>query len=168
MHLLICFQSQTGIDIMLAGLSFQVFSLAIFAAACADFALRVRRSPEQMNTNTTQLYHSTHWKLFLCGLGVAAITIFVRSIFRVAELSGGFDGSLANNQITFMILEGAMIVSACIALTVGHPGPAFRGLWNTMNFPLWGKQKGAPEMMEKSLNGSSLEQGSVQVSSESK
>lgn len=69
-------------------------------------------------------------------LAVATVTIFVRCVFRVAELSGGFDGKLANQQITYMILEGAMIVTACIALTVGHPGLAFRGNWVAANFPI--------------------------------
>ncbi|KAF4959803.1 hypothetical protein F66182_18274, partial [Fusarium sp. NRRL 66182] len=35
---------QTGINIMIAGVSWQVFSLAVFAALCTDFALRVRRA----------------------------------------------------------------------------------------------------------------------------
>jgi len=47
----------------------------------------------------------------------------------VAELSEGFGGKLANQEITFMVLEGAMIVIACISLTVAHPGVAFHGRW---------------------------------------
>jgi hypothetical protein len=53
----------------------------------------------------------------------------IRSCFRVAELSNGFDGSLANDEVTFMILEGAMVVSASLALTIFHPGMAFAGNW---------------------------------------
>jgi hypothetical protein len=41
---------------------------------------------------------------------------------------------LANNQITFMILEGAMIVSACLCLTFFHPGRAFGGGWKTAGY----------------------------------
>ena len=43
----------------------------------------------------------------------------------MAELQGGFDSYLANEQITYMIWEGAMIVIATTALTVGHPGLVF-------------------------------------------
>ena len=47
----------------------------------------------------------------------------------MAELQGGFDGALANDQVTFMILEGAMVSIASLALTIMHPGPIFRSFW---------------------------------------
>lgn len=58
----------------------------------------------------------------LIGLAVAAIAIFVRSVYRVAELREGFQGKLAGDEVLFMILEGAMIVITTAALTVFHPG----------------------------------------------
>lgn len=60
---------------------------------------------------------------------MAVITIFVRSCFRVAELSGGFGGDLANDEVTFMVLEGAMVAVAAVALTIGHPGFVFGRYW---------------------------------------
>ena len=62
-------------------------------------------------------------------LASATLTIYVRSCFRVAELRGGFDGSLANNQVLFMVLEGAMVSYAAIILTIMHPGPVFKHFW---------------------------------------
>lgn len=82
----------------------------------------------------------------IIGLIVATVTIFVRSIFRVAELNGGFNGSLANNEITFMILEGAMIVIACACLTIFHPGPCFGGRWGQSNWSLRKKKDPQWEM----------------------
>ena len=54
------------------------------------------------------------------------MTIFIRSCFRVAELKGGFDSGLANNQSLFIGLESTMVTIACIALTVFHPGPVLK------------------------------------------
>lgn len=68
--------------------------------------------------------------MFHAALALATLTIFVRSCFRVAELQGGFNGKLANDQVTFMILEGAMMVVASVTLTVCHPGLVFRRFWN--------------------------------------
>jgi hypothetical protein len=48
----------------------------------------------------------------------------------VAELREGFDGPLANDEVTFMILEGAMMVIATLCLTVSHPGYCFGGYWD--------------------------------------
>lgn len=64
------------------------------------------------------------------GLALATLTIFVRSVFRVAELQGGFHSSLANNEVVFMILEGAMLSIALLCLTILHPGICFGGQWN--------------------------------------
>ncbi len=62
-------------------------------------------------------------------LALASLTIFIRSCFRVAELQGGFGGKLANQEVTFMILEGGMICIASISLTVLHPGLVFGRYW---------------------------------------
>ncbi|KAL8886374.1 MAG: hypothetical protein Q9192_006498, partial [Flavoplaca navasiana] len=41
----------------------------------------------------------------------------------------GFNGHLANDEVTFMILEGAMVAIASIALTLPHPGMVFGRNW---------------------------------------
>ena len=71
------------------------------------------------------------------GLSLATLCILIRSCFRVAELSHGFGSKLANQQVTFMILEGAMIVIASATLTTLHPGVAFQGSWAEADFTLW-------------------------------
>lgn len=61
----------------------------------------------------------------------------VRSIFRLIELQEGFNGDLANDELTFMILEGPMIIIAAALLTAFHPGIALgRQLWDTAGFSL--------------------------------
>ncbi|KAE8445435.1 hypothetical protein EG329_013448 [Mollisiaceae sp. DMI_Dod_QoI] len=127
-------QDQLGINVMLAGLSVQVASLALFASMCAEFAYRLYRNPNAWNMNHAQLYDSKLFKSFLIGLCVATLTIFIRSAFRVAELSGGFHGPLANNQVSFMVLEGAMIIIATSCLTLLHPGFCFQGAWHAADF----------------------------------
>lgn len=72
-------------------------------------------------------------------LGIATIRIFIRCVFRVAELQGGFGGKIANNQTLFLIFEGPMIIAAVFALTVSHPGVAFDGAWKDAN---WKQKKG--------------------------
>ena len=67
-------------------------------------------------------------------LALATLCIFIRSVFRVAELSDGFSGDLANNEVSFMVLDGTMVVIACIAFTVVHPGVAFGKVWHEANF----------------------------------
>lgn len=74
--------------------------------------------------------------VFVPALAVATITIFVRCCYRVAELEDGFGGKVANNQPEFMALEGPMIFTAGLALTLCHPGIAFGGaeIWKETGF----------------------------------
>jgi hypothetical protein len=130
-----------GINIMIGGLSFQVFSLLLFIALCGDFAVRVWRSPFHWDTTRKDVFESAIFTYFLGGLSLATLTITIRSCFRVAELSGGFHGALANNQATFMVLEGAMIGIACLCLTTLHPGVAFRGTWADADFNFFHSKK---------------------------
>jgi hypothetical protein len=95
--------------------------------------LTLRSSSQPLNSS---LPKSILFRSFLAGLCIATVTIFIRSVFRVAELSGGFHGPLANNQVSFMILEGAMVCIACLCLTIMHPGLCFQGEWRAANFTL--------------------------------
>jgi hypothetical protein len=149
--------AQTGVNIMIAGLASQVASLVLFMVLCLDFAWRVKKSPMNLNDGTRDLRSQLRWKLFLggksprilicdfCsfrslftnmiyyvlpGLALATITIFARSVFRMIELNGGFHSALANNEVDFMVLEGAMIVIAILCLTALHPGVCFDGMWD--------------------------------------
>jgi len=40
---------------------------------------------------------------------IATITIFIRCVFRVAELRSGFNGHLFNDEVAFMVLEGYVV-----------------------------------------------------------
>lgn len=88
-------------------------------------------------------------------LALATVLIFIRSIYRVAELSAGFDGYLAENQPLFMVFEGVMIILATTLLTVFHPGLVFKGAWKEATWS-WRKKSSAQEMpWTASSNGSS-------------
>lgn len=68
------------------------------------------------------------------GLLIATLAILIRSVFRAAELWGGFNGKLWNNEIDFMVLDGAMIALATTLLTFFHPGLAFHGQWQAADW----------------------------------
>jgi hypothetical protein len=141
--------------ILIAGLALQAASLLGFLTAAADVFRRVKRSTEEQRTQDPTLVAlrgSRRWKLFLLAIGGAALLIFVRTVYRVAELSGGFSGQLANEEIPFMILEGPMIIIAILLLTLFHPGVVFKGgAWAASDFVVKKKKKhsGATEGEEK-------------------
>lgn len=60
--------------------------------------------------------------------------LFIRTVFRAVELSEGFAGDMANDEVLFMILDGAMVILSVLCLTVMHPGRGFAGRWNEAVF----------------------------------
>ncbi|KAL4939083.1 hypothetical protein BDV06DRAFT_231281 [Aspergillus oleicola] len=125
----------TGVNVMIAGLAFQVAALTLFIALATEFAYRLRRRSRaghptvSSKTGKDEYVHirdRAFWKLFLAGLVAATITVYTRSIFRVIELNGGYDSEIANDEIAFMVLEGAMVGITCICLTALHPGIALK------------------------------------------
>lgn len=117
---------QAGINTMVAGVAWQVVALGFFGLLALDYWYRVARRDQQLyplNPTFDKLRARRAFQpYFLVAILLAGLFIFVRSIFRCAELSDGFGGALANDQVTFMVLEGTMIILACGLLTAYHPG----------------------------------------------
>src|SRR2546423_6329088 len=100
------------------------------------------------NNNNNKVYLTN-----LClALATATISILIRTCFRVAELHDGYGGSLANDEVLYMILEPVMIMIAVLALTIGHPGPILGTAWQANGFQLR-KQKTPPSIEEKGGSG---------------
>ena len=121
---------------MIAGLVFQVVILLVFMTCSADFALNVWRRQRKYGADRAfdqseaarRVRGSFLFKTFLGALALSTVCIFVRSIFRVAELSGGWDGPLMARQDLFIGFEGVLIVVACFILNVFHPSVCFKEL----------------------------------------
>jgi hypothetical protein len=82
-------------------------------------------------------------------LFLATATLFVRTVFRAIELSEGFGGKLANNQLQFMILDGAMVIIASICMTVMHPGFGFEKRWNEAKFSFFDDKAGSDQEIQE-------------------
>jgi hypothetical protein len=132
----------TGNNIMIAGLAFQVFTLTIFIALAADFLIRVLRQrgslrPMRHTGSHDRVFASGSWIAMwgftgfhgiLASLALSTICIFWRSCFRVAELSDGWTGTLMGRQDLFIGFEGVMISIACLVLNFWHPAYVLNGM----------------------------------------
>ena len=86
-----------GNDLMITGLAFQVFTLALFGLLSIEYFVRVWKHKHELNPVTYELRRSLKFKLFLVALVVAYTTIMTRCIYRVIEMVGGW----GNSKITF-------------------------------------------------------------------
>jgi hypothetical protein len=92
-------------NIILAGLSFQVFTMVVFGLMSGIFFLKVSQNRGELKPETVELRNTPKFKWFLVSLALAYTTILVRCIFRVAAFAGGWRNSLELNQTDFIALD---------------------------------------------------------------
>ena len=92
--------------VMVAGLAFQVATMAVFIALCLEYAFRVWKLHK--TTGVALAPHIGKHKLavFTVFFALAILTIFIRTVYRVIELAGGWTSKLYRTQTDFIILEG--------------------------------------------------------------
>ncbi|KAJ7059469.1 RTA1-domain-containing protein [Mycena amicta] len=121
-----------GANIMLGGIGFQFAVVIIFSILVTDFLLRYLRNAPWRSTSSTSSTSTllipsrgpltTRTKLILSALSFSSIVLFIRSVYRLIELSGGWEGRVIHTQVYFNVLDGGMIVLAIFTWNFVHPG----------------------------------------------
>ena len=122
----------TGNDLMMAGIVWQVVTLLIFGALVVVYTLRVsafcKANPpgvSSLSAHAQGVLRRPSFRLFIGAIVLAYLTIFTRCVYRIGEMANGWANSIMQDEVDFMVLDGAMVAIATIALTVFHPGWAF-------------------------------------------
>lgn len=97
--------SKTGVNIAIAGLSFQVFTLTIFILLALDYTASYIRGQYTKHSETL----ATSFKVFVAFLSLAILSILIRCVYRIDELSNGYSGPLIHNEGLFIGLEGVWV-----------------------------------------------------------
>ncbi|KAL6710144.1 hypothetical protein ACN47E_009935 [Coniothyrium glycines] len=121
-----------GTNLMIAGVVLQVVILAVFGSLLADYTLRTYRRRDHLSSEAMALFHKTSFRAFILAVIIAYLGIFIRCVYRIPELTGGWGSELMRNEPEFIVLEGVMIVISVLVLTVFHPGYCFPALGNTI------------------------------------
>ena len=116
-------QMSIGNDLAIAGIIMQVITLGIFAALVATFF--IRRHADQNRQPTDPTLQTKLFQCFLAAVAVAFTTIFVRCVYRIPEMIGGWGNPLMQNQKEFIVLDSTMCSIAAVVLTIFHPGWCF-------------------------------------------
>ncbi|KAG5927123.1 hypothetical protein E4U42_002572 [Claviceps africana] len=130
-------QDRSGVDISHAGLALQVIVLSVFSAFFADYMVRYARSDR-----ARRLDGRGRLGAFFGGLVASTLLILARCAYRVAELKDGYDGDLIKEEAPFIVMEGAFVVLAGVALFPGHPGLVFGRDEAAERSKSWGEEGG--------------------------
>lgn len=95
--------SKAGVNIGLAGLAFQVFTLLVFIVLAVQYGFRYWKDCKSSRVESSGL--DGKFKFFLVCLSVSVVLIFIRCAYRIYELSDGYSGSALHDQGLFIALE---------------------------------------------------------------
>jgi hypothetical protein len=95
--------SATGVNLGLAGLSLQVAVLFAFIALSVQYAFRYARDFRAGRASGEGL--DARFKVFATFVSLAVLVIFTRCVFRIYELSEGYEGEAFHDEAAFIGLE---------------------------------------------------------------
>lgn len=114
---------QTGMDIIIGGIAFQCFSMALFLFCLLWFCWKIyKASPSEYDPQHAHIRNSPGFRFFIPAVIGCWVFVMIRSIFRLVELGEGWGGDLMGKEVPFFILEGLMMIIAIAFLTIVHPG----------------------------------------------
>lgn len=96
----------TGTDLMIAGIIFQVVTLVGFAILVLQYALATRSKWGNVSEDAKALFQRTKFKCFLGAITLAFLTVFTRCIYRIAEMVRGWANPIMRDEAGFIGLEG--------------------------------------------------------------
>lgn len=98
-----------GVDIMIAGLGFQVLTLLIFGILASEFFFRARKNINTLRPGSMEAIHTRKFKLFMWSTSIAYLCIFARCCYRVAELSGGWGNPIMKDEPVFIVFDSVYV-----------------------------------------------------------
>ncbi|MCJ1315732.1 hypothetical protein MMC15_001052 [Xylographa vitiligo] len=117
--------STDGGNIMLAGIVWQVFTLMVFGGLSGEYFRRVYANRSNLTSSAITIFNSRKFRLFVAAVTVAFTTIFIRCVFRIAELADGWKSPIMQNEAEFIVFDGVMCLIAVLVLTIFCQGQYF-------------------------------------------
>lgn len=117
-----------GGHIMLAGIIFQVVTFTALYVLIALYLVKLQRNISTLTTEASTLIQGKNFKIFALGMLVASLFIFIRCVYRIAELAGGWANEIMRDEVGYIVLDGVMCCLATLVMTVCHPGFFFKSM----------------------------------------
>ncbi|GMG32794.1 unnamed protein product [Ambrosiozyma monospora] len=137
--------STPGFQVLAIGRILQLVSMTIFIIFVLIFFVNLHKAHKngslKRETETYEyIRESMFFKLMLTSLLFAVFCIYIRTIYRVAALSGGYQNGVMIDEKMFFGLDAAMVLFASILISGFYPGVCFQQMTDSddatkMKFP---------------------------------
>ncbi|SPQ25445.1 505f3e0a-8005-46ca-be49-b987d1fac54f [Thermothielavioides terrestris] len=101
---------QSGNRCIIAGIVLQVVVLLFFGSSATDYFFRVKKwiKSDEANPEAVALWHDKKFRMF-----------------AIAEMAGGWGNPIMQDEPSFIVLEGFMVLIPCLLLASFSPGILF-------------------------------------------
>ncbi|KIY64658.1 RTA1-like protein [Cylindrobasidium torrendii FP15055 ss-10] len=123
-----------GEKLFLVGLILQLISFAIFTIMFLRMLLLIRSRRTAVWGQDRREDRMNDWRVLAAGMTISCIGVLVRSFYRVAEISGGYDSQLSHTEGYFWALDALPLFIAVVVYIPLWPGrfitdsPGFKGV----------------------------------------
>ncbi|KAK2628394.1 hypothetical protein QTJ16_001497 [Diplocarpon rosae] len=107
-----------GTDLMIAGIVWQVATLIAFASLVLDYVLRTRFAWEAVDPSAKTLLRQRKFKGFIAAIVVAFVAVFLRCVYRIVEMVGGWANPIMRDEPSFIVFEGVYVLPLWILLLI--------------------------------------------------
>ncbi|KAK1753750.1 RTA1 like protein [Echria macrotheca] len=118
-----------GNRVIIAGIVLQVVVLAIFGLLGGEFLWRVKRWVDSgtapADSPGLALWRDKKFSMFLYAILVTYVLFFIRCVYRIAEMAGGWGNYIMQDEPSFVVLETFMILIGSALLAIFAPGIFF-------------------------------------------
>jgi RTA1 like protein len=101
---------------IITGLCVQIVFFGFFLIVAFVFHARIRKHPTTASSSST-----IQWKRHLLVLYACSTLIMIRSIFRVIEYIGGYDGYLISHEVFLYIFDAVLMLCVMVLFNIIHP-----------------------------------------------
>lgn len=105
-----------GDGLIVAGIAFQVATMAVCGTVVLDFFLRYRKMSHAEGESTGEKTQhelekndpkkNRNFRIFCASVVFAYVTILIRCIYRLPEMAGGWGNPLMRKEKEFLLLDG--------------------------------------------------------------
>ncbi|KAF9260770.1 RTA1-domain-containing protein [Marasmius fiardii PR-910] len=117
-----------GKDLMIAGIALQVAMMTVFVILVSEYILRyvndrpLKRERKRLAGSPSQRFPlDTRRQILLGAMGITTLLLFIRAVYRLIELSGGWNSKIAHTEWLFNVFDAACIFLALLTWNVAHP-----------------------------------------------
>ncbi|KAK4198256.1 RTA1 like protein-domain-containing protein [Triangularia verruculosa] len=112
---------------IIAGIVLQVVVLGGFGGVGGEYLWRVKKwlRTGEAGSEMVGLWNDKKFRRFGYAVSGAYVAILLRCIYRIAEMAGGWGNHIMQDEWSFVVLEGIMVLFACLLLAFFPPGILF-------------------------------------------